>query len=134
MKHYNVTAAILVNNNEILCMQRDKSKYDYVSYKFEFPGGKIEEGETKEESLMRELSEEMDIKIQINSEDFFYTVEHVYPDFSITLHSYLCKIENREFVRKEHASHIWLKPEELKSLNWAEADCPIVNKLVEELT
>ena len=51
MKHYTVTAAILTNENEILCMQRPKSKYEYISYKFEFPGGKVEENESNEEGL-----------------------------------------------------------------------------------
>ena len=133
MKNIEVTAAIIINNNEILCMQRDKAKYDYISYKFEFPGGKIENGESKETALMRELAEEMDININITADDFYFTVHHQYPDFSITMHSFICRVENRAFVRKEHISHKWLNPKELMILDWAAADIPIVNKLMEDM-
>lgn len=134
MKHFEVTAAIIINNNEILCMQRDKSKYDYVSYKFEFPGGKVESGESREVALMREISEEMDFHINITPKDYYLTIEHTYPDFSITMHSYICRVDHRYFVRKEHVSHVWLSPNDLKSLDWAAADVPIVNKLLEDMT
>lgn len=131
MKHYEVTAAILVNNNEILCMQRGISKFDYISYKFEFPGGKVEDGETREESLQRELKEELSIDVKIKPEDHFFTVEHTYPDFMITMHSYLCYVPHREINRKEHISGIWLKSEKLNMLDWAAADIPIVGILME---
>ena len=133
MKHYEVTAAIIIENNEILCMQRDKSKFDYISYKYEFPGGKVEQDESLEEALARELAEEMDIELSIESSQFFMTVNHDYPDFSITLHSYLCQINERNFTRREHISHVWLKPEKLDVLDWAAADLPIVKKLINVL-
>ena len=65
MKHIEVVAGIIEYNDKILCMQRDKGKFDYVSFKWEFPGGKIEEGETKEEALKRELREEMEMDVEI---------------------------------------------------------------------
>ena len=94
MNHLEVVAAIIINNGEILCMQRNVGKYDYVSYKYEFPGGKLENGESQVQALMRELAEEMNLNVQINKDDFFMTVEHNYPDFSITMHSYICIIDN----------------------------------------
>lgn len=133
MKHYEVTAAIIIEAGEILCMQRNKGKYDYVSFKFEFPGGKVEPGETLEHALSRELKEEMDITISVKPEQFFMSVQHQYPDFYITMHSYLCPIDNRTFTRKEHLSHVWLKPDQLNILDWAPADVPIVRKLMEEM-
>ena len=114
-------------------MQRSESKYNYVSYKYEFPGGKTEKGESNVEGLMRELNEEMDIEVSIKPEDFFLTIEHQYPDFSITMHSYICQIADRKFNRKEHHSHIWLKAKELDTLDWAAADLPIVRKLMGEM-
>lgn len=131
MGHLEVVAAIIINNDEILCMQRNKAKYDYVSFKYEFPGGKLEPGESREQALIRELSEEMDLDLTVNPKDFFMTVEHTYPDFSITMHSFVCKVESKTFTRKEHISHIWLKSKELETIDWAAADLPIVKRLKE---
>jgi 8-oxo-dGTP diphosphatase len=130
VKHFVVTAAILVNDRKILCMQRNQSKYEYISLKYEFPGGKVEPDETLEKGLMRELHEEMDILVQIRPEDFFMTVEYQYPDFAITMHSYFVRVDTRLFTRKEHVNHIWLENTELLTLDWAPADLPIVHKLV----
>jgi len=132
MKHYHVAAGILINKNEILCMKKGKTKYDYISYKFEFPGGKVEVGETPENCLERELYEEMNIHVQVYKEQFFHTVEYEYPDFRITMDSYIIQVNSREFVRKEHISHKWLKPNELLTLDWALADKPIVDKLIKK--
>lgn len=129
MKKIEVVAAILVHENKILCMQRGKGKYDYISYKYEFPGGKIDPGENPAQALMREIKEEMDLEIDVKDADFFMTVEHSYPDFHITMHSFICKVENKNFVRKEHNDHCWLKQDELQKLDWAPADVPITERL-----
>lgn len=130
MKHYEVVAAIIIDKNEILCMQRNKSNYSYTSYKYEFPGGKIEKGETHIEALKREIQEEMLLDVNVTEKDFFLTVEHEYPDFSIKMHSYICHVANRKFVRKEHINHVWLHSKDLAKLDWAAADIPIVQKLM----
>ena len=132
MKQIHVSAAIIRNGGEILCMQRGENRYSYVSRKFEFPGGKIEPGETPEEALLRELREEMDYTVEI--ERPFMTIEHDYPDFHITLHTFLCKASSREFNRKEHLSHCWLAPEKMTELEWAPADRPAVERLAGEWT
>ena len=129
MKHYEVVAAVIEFENKILCMQRDKGKFDYVSYKFEFPGGKVEAGEENHTALERELNEEMDMNVSISEDDFLLTVEHTYPDFSISMHTYLCKVDKPDFVMKEHISFEWLTVDELDKLDWAEADKPIVEFL-----
>lgn len=130
MKHLTVTAAILIEKNEILCMQRGPGKYPYISYKYEFPGGKLEPGESHEECLRRELQEEMDIHVDVKPEHFFMTVDYTYDDFSITMHSYLCPVQSRHFVRKEHVDHKWMPAKELHTLDWAPADIPIMKKLM----
>ena len=129
MKHYEVVAAVIEFENKILCMQRGKARYDYTSYKFEFPGGKVEAGEEKYVALSRELREEMDLDVVIGEEDYLLTVEHTYPDFAITMHAYLCKVATPDFVMKEHVDFKWLPVSELDSLDWAEADMPIVEFL-----
>lgn len=124
-----VVAAIILSEGKILCMQRGESKFDYLQYKYEFPGGKIEKGENRIEALKRELREEMDLYISISDSDFFMTIEHDYIDFHISLHTYLCKVDNCKFNRKEHVTHKWLKPDELESVSWAGADYPVISKL-----
>ena len=129
MKHYEVVAAVIEFENKILCMQRGKARYDYTSYKFEFPGGKVEAGEENHVALSRELREEMDLDVSIREKDYLLTVEHTYPDFLITMHAYLCKVDTPDFVMKEHVDFKWLSVSELDSLDWAEADKPIVEWL-----
>jgi len=130
MKHYEVVAAIIIDDDKILCVQRDHGKYDYISLKYEFPGGKIESDETKEQALERELVEELDLKIEIERE--FLTVNHQYPDFSVTMHSFICSCLNSTLNLKEHIAFKWVNPEKLSNLDWADADLPIVSKLMKE--
>ncbi len=128
MKKINVVAAIIVKNNKILCVQRNKHKFDYVSYKYEFPGGKIEINETKEAALIREIKEELETDILIEKE--FITVNHIYPDFEITMFCYICKSLSDSFVLKEHINLKWLSISDLNTLDWAAADIPVVNELM----
>lgn len=128
MKNINVAAAIICINNKILCVQRNTNKYHYISLKFEFPGGKIEEGESKEQALLREINEELKMDIKIERE--YLTIEHQYPDFHLTMHSFICSCENTDLVLTEHIDYKWLSRDELIGLDWAAADIPIVNKLV----
>lgn len=129
MKQHEVVAAIIFNEDKILCTQRNASKYNYISHKYEFPGGKIDIGETKEQALYREILEELDLNISIDNE--FITIEHEYPDFRIIMHSFICKSATNELNLKEHIDHKWLSKNELETLDWAAADIPIVNKLIE---
>lgn len=130
MKKVEVVAAILKYDDEILCAQRAESQLDYISRKFEFPGGKIENGETKKEALKRELDEELSINPEIN--DLYITVVHKYPDFELTMHTFLCDVATKDITLNEHISSIWLKKDELLTLDWAAADVPIVNKLMKD--
>lgn len=132
MKTIEVVAAIIKRDNKLLCMQRDKGPFEYISEKFEFPGGKIEKGELKHEALMRELKEEMDIDLIIREKDYFMTVDHIYPDFRIIMYSFLCEVDNIEFKLNDHIGYKWLFKDDLNSLDWAPADIPIVRKLSEE--
>jgi 8-oxo-dGTP diphosphatase len=130
MKHLEVVAAIIIDDDKVLCVQRGRGKYEYISLKYEFPGGKIESDETKEQALKRELLEELEMKIEIERE--FLTVNHQYPDFSVTMHSFICSVSNSALNLKEHIDFKWVNPENLSNLDWAEADLPIVSKLMKE--
>lgn len=128
MKKIEVVAGVIFWKDLILCVQRPKNKLNYISEKFEFPGGKIEEGETKEEALHRELLEELNLFTKIKS--FFLTVVHEYPDFELTMHSFICEVDSKKLILHEHIDEKWLKVNELTTLDWAAADIPIVDKLV----
>jgi 8-oxo-dGTP diphosphatase len=128
MKKIEVVAAVIVHDNEILCVQRPENKYPYISKKYEFPGGKIEAGESHEEALSREIIEELGITLKI--EDFFLTIDHPYPDFELTMHIYLCKVKNKMIELNEHIDYKWLTLNKLTQLDWAAADLPIVKKLI----
>ena len=130
MKHIEVVAGIIEYNDKILCMQRDKGKFDYVSFKWEFPGGKIEEGETKEEALKRELREEMEMDVEI--EKHFLDISHEYPDFTMNMYVFKCRAKSEKFVMNVHHDFKWLPLTEISSLDWAPADKPAVEKLLEE--
>ena len=129
-KQIEVVAGVIKHNGEYLCMERDQGKYDYVSYKFEFPGGKIEEGETHEQTLVRELQEEMEFEVEI--EKPYMVTTHEYPDFIVTMNVFLCNAKSREFVLNVHKSFEWLPLEKLNTLDWAAADIPVVDKLLND--
>lgn len=128
MKKIEVVAGVIFCEDMVLCVQRPKNRLYYISEKFEFPGGKIEQGETREDALHRELLEELNVSTTIKS--FFLTVVHQYPDFELTMHSYICEVASKEITLHEHIDQKWLKINELASLDWAAADIPIVDKLV----
>ena len=125
MKVVTTVAGIIKNEKgEILCTLRDKGKYEYVSFKWEFPGGKLEEGETNQEALARELKEELDIEVNIG--DFFYQIEHDYPDFHLSMALYECQLISKEIKMNVHKGMKWLSPKDIMDLDWAEADFPAV--------
>lgn len=128
MKQIEVVAAIIIKDDKILCVQRKESRLPYISKKYEFPGGKMEPGETREETIIREIKEELDIDIIIKEE--FLTITHQYPDFHITMHSFICESSDMEVTLTEHINYQWLGRKELNKLDWAAADIPIVNKLI----
>jgi len=97
-----VVAAIIEFKGKLLAFQRGPAKYDYVSNKFEFPGGKAEEGEDHRLALARELQEELFIKADVN--DFIMTLEHMYPDFSVQMHCYLVRLDCFNGRLTEHIS------------------------------
>ena len=128
MKKIEVVAGVIFWKDLVLCVQRPKNQLHYISQKYEFPGGKVEEGETKEGALYRELLEELNLSIKINS--FFLTVVHEYPDFELTMHSFLCEVDSKEITLNEHIDKQWLHINELAKLDWAAADVPIVDELI----
>lgn len=128
MKKVEVVAAVIFHNNKILCVQRGDNKYNYIAFKYEFPGGKVELGETNETAIKREILEELNLKISIDSK--FITVNHQYPDFTLVMHSFICSCNNPEIELSEHVDFKWLDKTELKKLDWAAADIPIVEELI----
>lgn len=124
-KHFNVVAAVIEVDGKVLCMQRGKTRYAYTSHLWEFPGGKVEEGETPEQALHRELLEEMNYDVEVH--ELLATVTHDYPDFTITLAAYRCSAEGIQFVMREHAAFRWLPWAELPTLPWCAADARLLD-------
>lgn len=115
-----VVAAVVKDGDKYLCMQRCRSHYPYISEHWEFPGGKVEIGESFHQSLIREIKEEMDWDVYVGKK--LGTVEHEYPDFFVKLTAFLCKGGDDEFKMFEHLDYKWLTRKEMESLNWTEAD------------
>ena len=129
MKKVEVVAAVIKFKNKFFCVQRGEHKYDQLSYKFEFPGGKLENNETPKEALIREIREELDYSIKVGKQ--LVIVNHQYPHFQLRMSAYLCHASDTNFVLKEHVQHKWIERKQLMELDWAAADIPIVQMLVD---
>lgn len=127
-RHYDVVAAVIRHEGRLLCMQKGPTRFPYTSLRWEFPGGKIEPGETPQQALQREIEEEMDMLVTVR--DSVGKVRHEYPDFSITLEAFWCDVASPRFTLKEHHDFLWLSPDQLPSLSWAAADRKIVNLIL----
>ena len=125
MKSIEVVAAIIQDKeNRIFATQRGYG--DWKDW-WEFPGGKIEPGESPEEALKREIREELSTDISVD--EFFCTVEFDYPKFHLTMHCYLCSLLNDALHLNEHEAAKWLSKEELNNVKWLPADLVILEKL-----
>lgn len=116
-------ALIVDEGGKIFAAQRSKTMK--LPLKWEFPGGKLEDGETAECCIVREIEEELGIAIQILNR--LVSNEHHYDDFSIRLIPFVCQTAAKTVSLKEHADCRWIEPEELLTLDWAEADVPVVH-------
>lgn len=128
MKTIHVVAAIINRGNEIFATQRG-----YGAYKdwWEFPGGKIEPGETSEEALVREIKEELATDITVDK--YITTVEYDYPEFHLVMDCFWCSIMNGELTLLEHEAARWLPLNDLKQVNWLPADVEVINKIENEI-
>lgn len=126
MKTIKVVAAIIVDGNKIFATQRG---YGELKGGWEFPGGKVEEGEEKEEALKREIKEELDTEIEIL--EHFHTVEYDYSNFHLSMDCFISKVVKGELTLQEHQDARWLKPEELEQVEWLPADIQLVKLLKE---
>ncbi len=128
IKHIHVTCAIIERDGLVLAAQRSEDMS--LPLKWEFPGGKIDPGETPEECLRREIVEEMGIHVLL--EKCLPASTHHYPKFAVTLYPFVCSIASGEIVLHEHAAIDWLPPKELHGLDWAEADVPVIESYLAE--
>ena len=124
MKTVRVVAAIIRDGDRIFATQRG---YGEFKDGWEFPGGKIEAGESSEEALVREIREELEIQIMIDR--FIHTVEYDYPSFHLSMDCYICHIEKGSPVLTEHEAAKWLSMNNIDSVSWLPADIEVVDKL-----
>lgn len=121
-----VVAAVIIKDNKIFCAQRPNK--GEVGLKWEFPGGKIELGETKEEALIREIKEELNSEIKVL--EYITTVKHEYSTFFLTMHVFKCQLVSGNLEISEHVDAKWVTYDEIKSLDWAPADIEIIDLLL----
>ena len=124
MKTVRVVAAIIIENGKVFATQRG---YGEFKDGWEFPGGKIEQGETPEEAIVREIKEELDTVVEVG--ELLDTVEYDYPNFHLSMDCFICKIKSGNLVLKEHESAKWLTKEILRSVEWLPADEGLVGKI-----
>jgi 8-oxo-dGTP diphosphatase len=125
---YEIVAACIVRDHQVLAVQRG-----YGGYRgwWEFPGGKIEPGETHEEALARELFEELDATISV--QEYLMTVDYEYPEFFLRMNCYLCSLDS-SFTLNEHQDARWLGLDNLYSVKWLGADADVLKALEPKLT
>jgi 8-oxo-dGTP diphosphatase len=128
MKIVKVVAAIIRDGEKILATQRG-----YGEYKggWEFPGGKVEEGETPEAALVREIQEELDTEIEVG--EYLDTIEYDYPTFHLSMSCFWCIIKSGDLVLKEHEAAKWLTKETIDSVEWLAADITLIGKIKQVL-
>ena len=128
MKTIEVVAAIIKDHDKVLATCRGYGEFLNM---WEFPGGKIELNESMEDALHREILEELEISILIDS--FLMTVEYDYPNFHLIMHCFLCSIKDGSINLNDHNDALWISKDQLDTLNWLPADLDIVEKLKEIL-
>ena len=128
MKTIEVVAAITIKDGQVFATQRG-----YGEFKgwWEFPGGKMETGESPQEALKREINEELDADIQVN--ELLETVEWDYPNFHLTMHCFICNLLSESLHLNEHEAATWLNLENLRSVKWLPADEILLDKIAEYL-
>ena len=129
MKTINVVAAIIIKDNKILATQRG---YGEFKDGWEFPGGKVEQGEAPENAIVREIKEELDTVIEVI--EYFDTVEYDYPNFHLSMKCYICTVVSGKLELLEHEAAKWLDKDSLDSVAWLPADLGLVDKLKDYLS
>ncbi len=128
MKKINVVAAVILDKkNGKPCVFATQRGYGDFKDRWEFPGGKIEEGETPETALKREIFEELDTEIAVG--DLIDTIEYDYPNFHLSMTCFWCEIVNGNLVLKEHEAARWLDKESIYSVEWLPADISLIEKI-----
>ena len=127
MKIIEVVAAVIKDNDKFLITQRAKGDFKGL---WEFPGGKIEPGETHEQTIVREIKEELDADIEVAK--YLLTTEYDYPNFHLTMHCYLCYLKEKKITLLEHSGANWLKAEELSEYTFLPADVEVAQKIMKK--
>ena len=127
MKSVEVVVGVIKYGSKILCVRRGYSDLPYISFKWEFPGGKIEPNESPSDALMREIREELCLKIVVGKK--IMTIHHKYPDYLIMMHAFFCFSETSLITIIEHTDYEWCIPSGLDKFDWLEADLPLIEKI-----
>ena len=128
MKTVRVVAGIIIEDGKVFATQRG---YGEFKDGWEFPGGKIEQGETPEEAVVREIMEELDTEVEVK--ELFDTVEYDYPKFHLSMDCFWCELQSEHVVLNEHEDAKWLSKAQLDSVDWLPADVTLVDKIAKAM-
>ena len=128
MKTVRVVAAVIRQGDRIFATARG---YGEFKGQWEFPGGKIEVGETPQQALIREIKEELDVMVSVG--DLIDTIEHDYPTFHLSMDCFWCEIVSGNLVLKEHEAARWLTKKQLNDVKWLPADVTLIEKIGKEI-
>ncbi len=128
MKTIEVVAAVIVAEGKVFATQRGYGDFRGM---WEFPGGKVESGESREDALRREIREELDSEVEVR--ELLCTVEYDYPAFHLTMHCYICSLVSGELSLREHDAARWLAKDELCNVDWLPADIEVLRALCQHL-
>ena len=126
-----VSAGIIIADSKVLCFQKGKAKYPYLSFKYEFPDGKVEKGENPKDTLIRELKEEIDADFSGCNIERLCDTHTDYHDFSVLIHSFIIWTNEPHYKLSEHQNVKWMDVNDLDTLDWVQADIDIVKNIKE---
>lgn len=127
-KHIEVVASVIKYEDRILCVETLEDKRQYLSYKFEFPNIEVDPEKSHEEILKNKL--ELELKISAEVKEHFIKTTFEYPDHIVTIHAYKCEAKDPSLTLQSHNRFNWLEIQHLKEVDWADANLPIVEKII----
>lgn len=128
MEKVKAVSAIVIHDGKVLCVKHHDETHDYVHDKYEFPFSIVSPGEERQTVLQRQLRQLLNKDIPVDEDYLFMTIHHTYPDYAVMMDTYICHIDDADLV-DTNGTYMWMKPEEMPTVAWTQADTPIMQKV-----